>query len=177
MQCIATYFAFLQCNIICKISSHFPVNAKEGKCRQQNILKKGFTLKVKDEKARRLLTNARTLKECIALSCKFGGADYAVYENGRCHALTCKKNACKITKDVKSTQKIASLSRRGKLKVNKRKKQHSKRKAKESGSTIIRTLSLIKTHTQSRTSTNKHTQNFITRKRVETRKMLLHTNA
>ena len=162
---------FLYYDKISKIISHFPVNAKEGKCHEQSILKQGFTLKVKDEKARRLLTNARTIKECVALSCKYGGADYAVFENGRCHTLTCKKNACKITKDAKSTQKIASLSRRGKLKMNKKKKQNSKRKAKESKPSVIRKLLFTQLHTH--THTNKNTKNVIICKCVGARKTLL----
>ena len=97
-------------------------------------MKHGFTLKIKDSKARKLLSDANTIKECIALSCKFGGANYAVLENGKCHVINCKKNACELKKDVKSKQRVVSFTRKVKVNLKKNKTQHKKRKYKKSES-------------------------------------------
>ena len=100
------------------------VYAKQEKCQQLGIVKQGFTLKVNEDSAKRLLGHAKSIKECIALSCNSDNANYAVLEKGKCHALYCKKNACQISKDAKSQQKIVGLKRRSKSSAKHSKKQN-----------------------------------------------------
>ena len=94
-------------------------------------MKQGFTLKVADDKAKKLLGNVRTIRECISLSCKHDGANYAVLEDGKCHALYCKKHACQISKDAKSKQKIIGLARKISLKASKKARKTSSLKKSE----------------------------------------------
>ena len=75
---------------------------------------------------KQFIGRAKTLKDCIALSCKSIGANYAVLENGKCHALHCKKDACQITEDKKSKQKIAGLARRRSSSSHAKSSNHSK---------------------------------------------------
>ncbi|XP_065055660.1 uncharacterized protein LOC135684164 isoform X2 [Rhopilema esculentum] len=106
---------------------HTGVLAEQQRCHQLGSVRQGVTLTVKDSKAKHLLGPAKSLKDCIALSCKTSDANYAVLEDGKCHALHCKKNTCQISEDVKSKQKIVGLSRGSKAKSKHAKKVISKK--------------------------------------------------
>ena len=103
------------------------VLAEQQRCHQLGSVRQGVTLTVKDSKAKHLLGPAKSLKDCISLSCKTSDANYAVLEDGKCHALHCKKNTCQISEDVKSKQKIVGLSRSSNAKAKHVKKVSSKK--------------------------------------------------
>ena len=108
------------------------VNAKGLKCQEQGAVRQGFALKINDTKAKKLLANVNSIRECIELSCKYGGANYAVLESGKCFALYCKKNACQLKRDKNSKQSIVGLIRKGVVNSKENKGHQKKRKLKRS---------------------------------------------
>eukprot|EP00794_Sanderia_malayensis_P011221 gene11221-12400_t len=93
------------------VSPHFVSSPSSNHCRQIGDARKGFSLSVYDTKIKQFLNASKSIDDCIKLACKIKDANYAIYDAGKCHALQCKKNACKISKDSKSKQTIVGLVR------------------------------------------------------------------
>ena len=85
---------------------------------------------VEHNAAKQYLNNCKSVEDCIKLACKEKGANYIIYESGKCHALHCKKNTCKISEDAKSKQKIVGLARREEGRKKRRSKKATQKKKK-----------------------------------------------